>query len=426
MADLIGEAERLLVPPSQVQEAAASRGLTYALQGSDVQTQARLLTELCNYLPQNLQEEALRKALSAVKAVQDEVNRLGDLKRLVPKLSPSLLSEALELGKAMPTGMNRVRTLKVLAPKLSPDLLSEALDLAQAFRATESDYCRAMALSALVDWLPEDLKTEVSSDALTTARAIQPGWSGDNVYCASALGAVADVLPEPLRSEVLQEALNAAKAIEEHWRRSISLADLAPKLPEALRAEVVKEALDAIVEEKEEWAKSQAFPALAPELSPDLLPKALRAAMGIKREIHRTKAVAAVAAQLPEAIPEAVAAIENTQSDGMRAFSLAMLAPQLPPEQLLEAVVIANSIAEERDRITTLIALAAPISKMPKSDLSSLWLAILQVLSSSLSQRELLRSVLALAAVIYVLGDRQTVAKTIAAIQEIGEWWPQA
>ena len=424
MANLIYEAERLLVSSSQLQEETI-QGLTYALHGSDTQTRARLLTELCDYLPQNLREEVLSKALSAVKAIQNETDRLPCLERLAPKLSPSLLSEALEVGKAMPTGINQVWAMKVLAPRLPPDLLSEALNFARAFRGQDLDYCRAIALAVLVDWLPENAKAEVSSDALTAARAIELGRSDDKTYRSRALGAVADVLPKALRIEVLQEALDAARAVEEHWSRALVLSDLAPKLPRGVRAEVVKEALDAIIKEPEDWAKSQAFTVLGPKLSLSLLPEAFRAATDIQAEVHRTRAISAVSAKLTETIPDAIEAIKNTQSDSMKAFALAMLAPQFPTERLLEAVAIANSLPKESDRITTLIALADPISKMPKRELSSLWPAILESLSASLSQRNLLRGVLALAAVISALGDRETVAKTIVTIQEIERWWPQ-
>lgn len=232
MADLIYEAEHLLVSPSREQEKEIYQGLTYALQGSDAQTQAGLLIELCDYLPKTLQAEVIRKALNAVKAIPDEVERLRYLQCLAPKLSPNLLLEALELGKAIPTKMSCIRAMKALAPKL------------------------------------------------------------------------------------------------------------------------------------------------------------------------------------PEAISEAMAAARHTQSG-------------LPPEQLLEAVVIASRLPEERDRITALIALSDPLSKMPERDLSSLWPAILHSLSSSLAQRDLLRGVLALSAVIYKLGDSLTVARTIVALQELGQWWPQ-
>ena len=284
-----------------------------------------------------------------------------------------------------------------------------------------------MALSCLANWLPDQAEPEILADALTSARAIKPAWSGDNVYCADALGTVADVATEPLRSELLEEALAAARAVEEHWRRAVSLMKLAPKLSEALREEALQEAIDAIVKEPESWAKSHplCFPILASKLCLDSPSEVLKVATGIEDEVRRIKAIATVATELPEAVPEAMPAIKNTKFDDVPAQALAMLAPQLPPERLLEAVEIASRLPKERDRITTLIALADPISKRPKRELFSLLPAMLQSLSSSLSQRDFLRNVLALSAVIYVLGERKTVADIITTFQEIGEWWPQ-
>ncbi|MBD2000269.1 hypothetical protein H6G00_27305 [Leptolyngbya sp. FACHB-541] len=74
------------------------QGLAYALQSSNPETKAILLTEISDYLPQNLKEEALQEALAATKAIQYENDRLKALKILAPKLPPDLLQEALAIA----------------------------------------------------------------------------------------------------------------------------------------------------------------------------------------------------------------------------------------------------------------------------------------------------------------------------------------
>ncbi|MBD1866101.1 hypothetical protein H6F95_02030 [Cyanobacteria bacterium FACHB-471] len=74
------------------------QGLAYALQSSNPETKAILLTEISDHLPQNLKEEALQEALVATKAIQYENDRLKALKILAPKLPPDLLPEALAIA----------------------------------------------------------------------------------------------------------------------------------------------------------------------------------------------------------------------------------------------------------------------------------------------------------------------------------------
>ncbi|MBD2102517.1 hypothetical protein [Leptolyngbya sp. FACHB-261] len=399
------------------------QGLAHALQSSNPETKAILLTEISDYSPQNLKEEALQKALAATKVIQYEQDRLNALKSLVLKLPPSLLPEALAIARAMPSGITRVEALKSLAPKLPPNLLLEALTIAKAFSHRNSEYCRALALSAVVDFLPEKLKAEVLEDALNAAKAIPSKEFRDNVYRAGALTAVADKLPEELQAEVLEDILTAARAIEEDWCRAIALSDLADKLPEKLQAEVLPEALAAARASEEDWSQAIALSVLAPKLPPDLLPEALAAARDIQSESDRATALIALASKLPEVIPEAFAATRAIQSDHARASALSALAPKLPPDLLPEALVTARGIRFERDRASALIALGSQMSKMQTGELLPLWQNTLHSLSFQ-PHRDFVPNLLALASVICALGGRAAVAEVVIALQDVGRWWP--
>jgi predicted DNA-binding transcriptional regulator YafY len=54
--------------------------IAYALQNTDFQIQASLLTEIVDYLPQDLREEVLQKALVATNSIQQEEDRLSAIK----------------------------------------------------------------------------------------------------------------------------------------------------------------------------------------------------------------------------------------------------------------------------------------------------------------------------------------------------------
>uniref|UniRef100_UPI001D21C8D8 NB-ARC domain-containing protein n=1 Tax=Nostoc sp. LPT TaxID=2815387 RepID=UPI001D21C8D8 len=68
------------------------QGLAYALQKPNPQQKVNSLAKLVNYLPPNLQELALQKALAAARVIQSELNRADALSALADKL-PDILPE---------------------------------------------------------------------------------------------------------------------------------------------------------------------------------------------------------------------------------------------------------------------------------------------------------------------------------------------
>ncbi|MEI1372921.1 MAG: NB-ARC domain-containing protein [Nostoc sp.] len=164
------------------------QGLVYALQNPKQQEKVNSLTELVNYLPPNLQELALQKALAAARAIQDEDYRANALSALAEKLPPELLPEALAAARAIQDEDYRAKALSALAEKL-PDILPEAL---AAARAIQDESSRANALSALAKKLPELLP-----EALAAARAIQSESSR-----AEVLSALADSLSQMPSTEL--------------------------------------------------------------------------------------------------------------------------------------------------------------------------------------------------------------------------------
>ena len=396
-------------------QASAVRELVFVLRRSDARTQAYLLLVTSDYLPWQMREAVLEEAIAATSAIQSEPDRIDVLKRLVHRLPARLLPQALSLSCAMPAEIYCARALEVLAPKLPSHLLLDALSLA---RSQRSEYCRALSLSALASWLPALLKRQVSLEALAAARAIQAGWSDSCVYRARALGEVANSLSDGLRAEVLQEALAAARATEgENGHYSMALSDLAPKLPKALRGEVLKEALEAAVTREEGWVKAKALSALVPNLPADLLLEALAAARALAYRNDRAVALVALADRLPGVVTEAFVAVEETRSECTRAAALVALAHNLSAEQLLKAVAMAKDLRFEGDRIVALIALAAPMSKLPKRELFPLWQAVLRLLSSQ-DKQAFAHTVLALVAVVHSLGGQAAVVETIASIAD--------
>lgn len=362
--------ERLSVAPPQLpsqeliegQTEFFYQGLTRALRDLDSEVRANLLDAVGDYLPQGLQTGGKRNSLDDVRAIKNEYKRLDALKRSLHNLLPNLLPEALAIAEAMPTGLVRVLALKAVAPKLPPDLLLKALDIAMAFQGENTEYCRALGLCAVANWLPEKLKPDVLADALASARALHTDYFRDSVYCTDALSAVSEVLPEPLRLEVLQEALDTARTIEEDWCRCMGLAELAPKLPEAIRAETFKEAINAVTAERGDWAIANALLYLLPNLPSELLPAALTVARRIRSERDRTKILVALAPNLPSGLmPEALIAAKDIQSERDHIKVLVALAPNLPSDLVPDVLATARSIQSEGDRARVLAASSASL-----------------------------------------------------------------
>ncbi|MBD2520022.1 hypothetical protein H6G93_34785, partial [Nostoc sp. FACHB-973] len=342
------------------------QGLAYALQKPKPEEKVKSLPELVNYLPPNLKDLALRKALANARKIQSVYSRANALKVLAEKL-PELLPEALaadkeiqnhesrvitltlpkKLPKLLPKDLkiqnqiSRASTLRALAEK-QPQLFPEAL---AAAREIQSEFSRANALRALAKKLPPELLPQ----ALAAASEIQDEMSAGNLLRA---------LAEKLPPELLPEALAAARAIQDESNRANALSALAEKLP----PELLPEALAAARAIQSESNRANALSALAEKLPPELLPEALAAAREIQSEFSRANALRALAKKLPEVLPEALAAARAIQSESNRANALRALAKKLP-EVLPEALAAARAIQDESNRANALSALA---EKLPE------------------------------------------------------------
>ncbi|MEH1877818.1 NB-ARC domain-containing protein, partial [Nostoc sp.] len=102
-------------------------GVAYALQNPNLEQKVSSLAELVNYLPSNLQDLALQKALATAREIQYEGYRAHALSALAQKLPPELLPEALAAVREIQDKDYRAHALSALAQKLPPELLPEAL-----------------------------------------------------------------------------------------------------------------------------------------------------------------------------------------------------------------------------------------------------------------------------------------------------------
>ena len=123
------------------------------------------------------------------------------------------------------------------------------------------------------------------------------------------------------------------------------------------------------------------------------------------------------------ALGEALEAAQAIGDEGAQVPALAGLAPHLTPALLPQALEAARAIGSEGARSQALAGLAPRLRELPPEILYRLWEETLRFLITH-TRSDLLFDLEALAPVLMALGGGAAVAETIAAIQDVGRWWP--
>jgi hypothetical protein len=325
--------------------------------------------------------EVAPQTLEAIQAIQGSRYRDEVLKELIPYLTPELLPRIIDVGQGAGWWEDVYSSaLTVLAPHLTPELMPRVLDAAQAIQLNQY---RAIALTALVPYLPE-----VLPEALKAAQSLQSEYHDDY---AKALAALVPYLPE-----VLPEALKAAQAMRKTTYQYLDvLKTLAPYEPEALATlnETLAEVLENIQETKydpiiaeeleelvpyltldtlpqvfniahtiaEPFERAQILIAVAPRITLELLPKALEFTQTFRHEQEKYSDIVInglISNLTVELLPKTFEVAQELKNERWHTKILAALAPYLTPELVPEAFKIAQLIKDISYRIEVLTALA--------------------------------------------------------------------
>lgn len=187
----------------------------------------------------DINPEVFSKALDTAIVIRNENERADALVLLVDKLPPDLLYKILDASKALKDVFAQAKVLTALADKL-PELFPQALDAAITIR-NEDERAEALIALALVDKLPPDLLTKV----LSVVNAI-----GDVSSRRKTLTALADKLPPDLLTKVLDDTFT----IKDTYPYARVLATLADKFPDML-----PKALDAAIAIEDVHYRAQAL-----------------------------------------------------------------------------------------------------------------------------------------------------------------------
>ena len=166
--------------------------------------------------------------------------------------------------------------------------------------------------------------------------------------------------------------------------------------------------------------RAEVLTALVDKL-PEVLPKALEAALVTQGEYDRANVLTALANKLtPELLPRALEAVSTFREQSHSPRVIIALADKLMPELLPKVLKVALSIQPEYDRATALAALNP--SFISASNRFDLWKDTLHFLSSY-TRPDLLSDLTALTPLLVALGTEAIATETAQAIQDVAKWW---
>jgi hypothetical protein len=391
---------------------ALQRGLATAQKIDCEDTRMQALAKFVPHLSGQDQEDVLSQVLEATRALDSELERVRRLSRLTPHLPESLLREVLPELRVV---AGYWWAVQFGSPKNPHPLVASTQRLAElgypqdalaAARMIEDEYWRVKALTSLVPYFQGAQRDGVLRETLAATRAIKESITREGFYTrpihspqgarADALTGMLPFLPEPLKSEALWEALEVVWEIEGGKERAQTLAGLAPHLPEALKAEVLREALTAAREIRKVDERMKAVAQVALHLPVSLKSETLSEMLAAVWELSegeqvgenpRLEALNRLSPYLPEPLlREALAARLVIEDGGWQWMALADLASHLSgpmKDQIHQGALATMQRKEHKQRRTmSLLMLSHCLSEPLKSEALKMAVAAAQQIES--------------------------------------------
>jgi hypothetical protein len=396
--------------------------------------QAQAVTRLMPLLPQALQHQVLREMLSRARTGSDAGFWERAVVSLAPYLPESLLRETLDLVQGHLNPCPRAILLADLASCLSGRWVEQAL---KTVLAVEDPVARARALARLARHLPPPLRDQALRQVLADVLAMDGSdWTAG--HRALALAELAPHLPEPARAQAVAEALAGAEAADHDRRvpespevlddvealdrgeatdleqvynrahaltlRATVLALLIPHLMEPVKSETLRELLALMLRFKhtttaDDSDRATALALLIPHLMEPVKSKILRELLAL------------------------ILAFCHTCCPEDQGRLLADLAEHFPEPLQQEALATALAIILPQPRTRALAALARTLARRPPPTLYPLWREVLALLAVR-TREDMLLDLQALLPVILALGTDQVAGDMVAAVEDVGRWWP--
>jgi len=406
-------------------------------------------------------------AAPPVSLLDDRVNALRGLAtRMPPPQRAAVLAEALALARqAVPDSQGyQGQLLASLVPLLpARDRAGVAAEAVAAARSANNPRSRAWTLTVVAEQLPRDLRRPVLVEALAQARTLED--ADERAAAVSTMqprrtvrakaapadrgrprATAATQLPAGRRPAVVREATEAVDSAEHTARlavaatgrtsselpavRAQAFAAVARRLPPDQRGPALAALLDSIRAIPAESHRIFPLADLA-ELSPDPGPavdEALRLAPGG----FRARALARVAAHLPAPARAAVLAQATTDAAGeahpvFRRDAYVTIAVQHDRGDRAGPLIGALRAVPEMDRsVDNVFSLAQLVERFPDTPPEQLYETCSRLLRDRAGERRaaILRDLATLTPVLDRLGGARTLDGAVAAIIQVGQWFP--
>jgi hypothetical protein len=267
----------------------------------DPEARASRLAHLTEMLPGNVTNDLKDLMLADVRAITDEQRRADALKSLVHLLREDLKQDLIVLAGEIINAELRAETLVDLFPYLPAQVGDATARLAlAAIKAIDFEMSKATALHDLQAALKQRAK-RLAQDCQAEALAVVQGINNGKVR-AFALSAVVDYLPEDQKDSVIAEALRSMWSIGDDQHRSWGLRDLVANLRDISSVEVLPELLEAsrTIREVDRWyVISGLAERLGPILSNRMLSEFLQAVKEMRDPHYVAWSLRALAQHVP-------------------------------------------------------------------------------------------------------------------------------
>jgi len=348
-----------VVAPKVAEAGRYEQALAAAQEIGEVRWRGKTLAQLAVQWP----TDRLTELLIAAREIGDGETRDKVLVRFVQTLAEADRGkEALNLIRTIGGIWQQSEALIGIAPYLSENLVAEALVIGYEI---DWDWCRSRVLASLANHLPLDQQIQVWEDAFAAAQKVQDSdWIRDNV------------IEKLIEAGHYDQVLTIARKVESNNYRNKALSGLAVQKAKAGRS---REALATIRSIKDAKLRVEAFSRLVPHLSTDIQfpawQEALTSALAIESESDQSDSVAVLAPYLPdELLVQTMSVVKGFENARVRGETLAELAPHFLPQMLSQALACARSIENRSTRCQALIGLAAHLPTAQKPEIwAEIW-----------------------------------------------------
>lgn len=390
----------------------------------------------------NLTPESGEILLQSIRELQDEKLRAETLQVASKILAPDFLEETLILIREIQDQTDRTETLLEMSDYLEAaprgDLLNEAVTTA---RGIEDRVKRVSLMTRIADKLPGERKESILSEALqailemddkdaaAALNTIIANLNADEssllskvlyvargmaeINRARALRLIAIKLSNSEQNSLVREALAAARQIENEYWRMETIVVLVDGLPHLL----VEELLTAMREINTEQYRVRILRALIEHSTEGTIEQLFSDVCGIKEESMRGELLYAIAEKTLVPLPSQVReSMQDIKDASLRVKCLSALARKLPPEEArsvkMQALGAVQLVHESSKRVELLGQLKIPVELKDEA---------LKVPEQIADNRERIRALLAIADNFPAAEQKNILQAALLLAREIGD-----